>query len=535
MGDIIDCPRVDSSSRKRFSVDCVLAAAMVVAAVLLFWGLGGRDLWQDEAETAMLAKNILRFKRPVVFDGINLVSSEAGKDFGPDMVWRWSPWLQFYLAAASMALFGLNTAAARLPSALLGLLCLPLTFYFARLAFGSLALARLSVVLLGLSTPFLLHCRQARWYALAYALVLGLFISLFELERRPKAAPLALALCAILLFYTNYLVAIGLLAALCAAVPILKPDGAFLKRLFLTLGAAALGVIPGLRFFDVLGKAGDFSPARAAAFLAQYSALFFTQLLPLPMLALLLWALMRRGPSRSLDPARGRRALFLLACAGFYVCYLALVPWLMLRYLAVLLPLCAVLLALAVEGVLGERRLLGAALAILLVGTDALHRLPLGAIDSPATRLRDRYARVGPVSSPLAGFLREITHEFDDCSRVLVDHLKANARSTDTVLVTYGDAPLQFYTGLKVVGAFQGQELGDRPDWIVIRSVFIDRRPGRDLDVLRFIMGRVDLRRYVKVDLRCRDFMLGNCPEPLLHLFEAPPEGRGLTVFKLAG
>ena len=42
--------------------DGVLWAIMGLAAVLLFWGLGDRTLWEDEAETALLGKNVLRLR-----------------------------------------------------------------------------------------------------------------------------------------------------------------------------------------------------------------------------------------------------------------------------------------------------------------------------------------------------------------------------------------------------------------------------------------------------------------------------------------
>ena len=516
------------------AIDPFLVAFLIVAAVLLFWGLGRRDLWQDEAETAMLAKNILRFKLPIVFDGVNLVSTEVGRDFGPDLLWRWSPWLQFYLTAASFAIFGTTTLAARLPYAGLGLLCVALTFFFVRRAFGSQRQARLSAVLLGLSVPFLLHCRQARWYALAYLLVICLFYALFELERRPRIAGVALALSAVLLFYTNYFVAIGLLTALCVALPILRPDRPFWRRLIIALSAAAIGMAPGVVFFNVFGKAGPFLAVKSAGFLVSYVDLVLTQLLPLPMLILLVWVLLRRGAAApTLDSVRKRRAYFLLACIGLYTGYLALGPWELFRYLTPILPLCAVLLALALDGILGMSQLMGGALLVLLIGTDSLHVIPLGLSDSPGIGVKDRYGRIGPVSSPLAGFLHEMTHDFRDCSHVLAEYLKENARPADVVLVSYGDSPLQFYTGLKVVGSFQGQKLSDRPDWVAMHPYVIDSRPGRDLDVVRFIYKHVDLARaYEPVKLPCRDFMLGSCTEPHEHLFREPAEGRELKVFR---
>ncbi|MBI5239284.1 MAG: glycosyltransferase family 39 protein [Elusimicrobia bacterium] len=502
---------------RRAAVDPVLLVCLAAAAALLLWNLGGRDLWQDEGETAMLAKNILRFKLPVVFDGVNLVSTEAGMDSGPDRLWRWSPWLQFYAAAGGMAVFGSGTAAARLPFALLGLLCLPLTYLLALRAFASRRIARLSAVLLALSVPFLLHCRQARWYALAYAAAAGIFLSLFGLERRPRAAAAALAASAVLLFYSNYFVAIGLLASVCLAAFLLRPAARTWKALAAAMAAAGLGAAPGLGFFHVLDKAPPLSLHRTADFLAAYAGAFSSHLLPLPMAALSLWLLFKKDSLHSADPEPRKRALFLLAVCACFIGYLALGPWMLFRYLTVLLPACAALLAWALDRAWAWNRAAGATLFLLLAGTDVLHRVPLG-----------------PFSSPLAGFLHEITHDLADCSRPLVEKLKAEARPTDVVLTTYGDSPLQFYTGLKVVGGFQGLELPAAPDWVVLRATVLDPRPGRDYDTVRFILDRIDLKgSYEPVDLPCSDLMLAGCTEPQFHLFRAPAEARKMKVYRL--
>lgn len=135
--------------------DPILVAITALAAVLLLWHLGDRMLWQDEAETGLLAKSILRFGLPIASDGINVVSQEAGREFGADFLWRWSPWAQFYLAALSIALLGATPFAARLPFALLGLCCVPALYLVSRRLSGSVAVARLGALLLTLSVPFL--------------------------------------------------------------------------------------------------------------------------------------------------------------------------------------------------------------------------------------------------------------------------------------------------------------------------------------------------------------------------------------------
>lgn len=45
-----------------------------LAAVLLLWGLSNKYLWQDEAVTAVLAERMLKFGRPLAYDGVNLIT-----------------------------------------------------------------------------------------------------------------------------------------------------------------------------------------------------------------------------------------------------------------------------------------------------------------------------------------------------------------------------------------------------------------------------------------------------------------------------
>ena len=105
----------------------VLVAA--VAAVLLFTNLGNVVFWGDEAETAILARNTLSTGLPTAWDGANLVES-LGIGMNDSFLWNQQPWLQFYLTAASFAVFGETTTAARLPFAFAALLTVILTYVF---------------------------------------------------------------------------------------------------------------------------------------------------------------------------------------------------------------------------------------------------------------------------------------------------------------------------------------------------------------------------------------------------------------------
>ena len=148
---------------------------LALGAFLLLYHLDHRPFWQDEAETAVLAKRVLTYGVPRAYDGVNLVSQEAGREYGPNYLWRWSPWLQIYVAAGAFRLGGLTTYAGRLPFALLGLGCIFLVYLMVRHNFRDPAWALMAAALLACSVPFLLYARQCRYYSL------GAFLSLVSL------------------------------------------------------------------------------------------------------------------------------------------------------------------------------------------------------------------------------------------------------------------------------------------------------------------------------------------------------------------
>src|SRR5713226_2878695 len=114
----------------------VVAGLLILAAALILPNLDDRYLWDDESETALLAKNILRFGVPVAWDGASLISQECGTDYDANYLWRQTPWLPIYITAVSFALLDAGTFAARLPFALLGLLSVPSMYLLARRVFG---------------------------------------------------------------------------------------------------------------------------------------------------------------------------------------------------------------------------------------------------------------------------------------------------------------------------------------------------------------------------------------------------------------
>ena len=124
-------------------MDWIFLAILLVGVSLLFFRLDHRPFWQDEAETACLARNVLHYGVPQAFDGTNLISQEEGREFDVDHLWRWSPWLQIYVAAAAFRIGGITTAVGRFPFALFAVACIILVYLTVRRNFHDLAWARL--------------------------------------------------------------------------------------------------------------------------------------------------------------------------------------------------------------------------------------------------------------------------------------------------------------------------------------------------------------------------------------------------------
>src|SRR5690349_5081497 len=115
---------VDLSLRKHLLWVALLASCWILPR------LGQQHLWQDEAQTALIARTVLLTGIPHGQDGVNVFSQEQGAEYDADYVWKWHPWLSFYLTAASLRIFGPSAWAARLPFALGGIAAVLYAFYF---------------------------------------------------------------------------------------------------------------------------------------------------------------------------------------------------------------------------------------------------------------------------------------------------------------------------------------------------------------------------------------------------------------------
>jgi hypothetical protein len=508
-------------------IDPILLLILTAAAFLLFFKLDHRPLWQDEAETACLARNVLRTGLPSVFDGKNLISQEEGGEFGQDHIWRWSPWVQIYTAALAFRLGGFETAVARFPFALMGLISILMTYALIRSRFGDIAWARLSAAFLTFSVPFLMFSRQCRYYGICFFLVL-LALTAFQSKWQSGKGPAVLLIVSlVLLFHTNYLVFLSFAPALSVAALLFYPDKVPLKRSLALFVICLLLLIPGLWLYRIGDQAGMIKLVRVPGYLISYHGDLFQYLVPFPVALMILWRLIRRLPglpSSSVEQ-KERFVLFLSLIILVNIICLAFVPHRFFRYLAHLIPLCSIILAWGIIRVWPVHKPAAVFLALLIGLTNWMHVLPMEWMHLQPKPVYNDSNTLSSCNVPLRLYLKELFGGYTDINQRLIDFFRDKGKPGHVILTTYGDLPLQFYTPCVVLGGLQGRvpKPGEQPDWVVRR---LDTHLRRG-DILpksnQFIRDLLLLDRdYEKLVLPYPDERYGNRAAPKTHRFVSP-------------
>ena len=529
-------PPVSPETRAR-RFDPALAAILALGAFLLFTNLGQRPLWQDEAETACLAENVLKTGLPYAYNGVNFVSQEERREFNADdgHLWRWSPWLQIYMAAAGIAVGGKNAAADRFLFALAGLFCIFVTYALIRRHFKSAAWARLAALLLTLSVPFLLFARQGRYYSMG-ALLTVVVLYAFLSDWRRRAGPfLALVLAFGLLFHANYLLFLSFAPCVFLAALLVYPERLPMKRLLVLVLLVSAVVVHGILLYRVGRQSGMFDILLVPENLMLYFADLIMFMIPLPVLAALAWRWRRfflfRGRP---DSDRERFVLFCTLVIVFNLLVLALVPQRFHRYIVHLYPLCAVVLSWICLRLWRFSRSSAVILFLLLALTNWLHIYPLERTKLVNRPWQNDFRMLTSLNFPLRLYLTEILCGYPDVNEHIAAFFKTHARPGQTILAEYSDLPLQFYTGLRVVGGLQGPvSEEEKPDWVLVRRVVRVNRD-RMLFGARAFTNGLDLERdYERIELSGPDETFGNRAAPNYHHFiPMEPPQKPLVVYR---
>ena len=486
-----------------------LFVIILFTSVLFLTNLGNHYLWQDEAETALVGRTILEHGVPLGYDGKNYFSQSGEADYGENYVWKRHSWLQFYTVAASFALLGTNTLAARLPFALLGIAAVLIVYFLTQEMFKSRPTSTIAAGLLATSIPFMLLSRQCRYFSLsAFFFLLALWVYLrFIRDKKYSFAGLVVTLA--LLFQSFYPASFILIASTGLHAGVF-----FRKKLPKLLGAfsiAAAICLPSLLWHASAAsrsKADPFDLSRIVSYCSVYlrdidSFLFPWWLLAVGALAAA-FCYLERGEWKSDFKVHTPQVvlLFLLIIGTliFFSLWITELPF--FRYLTTVIPLFCILSSLIV--VLSARVHIIIA-AVVLVCVVSLQ--------------------------PWNQFLYELTHDYNGPVKGIAKYLQAHGKDSDTVLITYDDLPLKFYTKMRVFGGLTGELLdgAEKADWVIVRKY---RVSSKEMPVRRFILANISLDDYERIIIHCPDIPYENRESPREHLFKTAENKDPVVIYK---
>jgi hypothetical protein len=447
--------------RAKATVITAYSLVFAFAGFLLFYQLDNRLLWGDEAETALLAKNVLRFGIPKTVDGINHITVLGNfRDENAAHIWTWAPWLQEYIVAGSYITFGPTTWASRVPFGAIAWLAVVLLAYFVYQIYRDHRMALASALLLGTPEVFLLHARQCRYYAITVFAEVLLIYGVHELLANRKRGVWCFTLALILQFYTNYIIA-------AANLGVVIPLGWFLfkqrkggvKFVALALGLFLCAAAPWLIYAQPWHQSKELIHEelgpKAWYYLTEWHFHFVPWIfLLLPAIGAVAMAMNRRNPNRS-DAITPFELSLLILFAGYIV--VLLLPLTELRYLLPLLPVGCVLCA-----VWTFRYIRLSILAVAVIVAQLISN-----VFAVATSFRPSQEHSWRL--PLIDYVRGISGPYTNRFVDVLDFFSREAHAGQSVWVADPEFSLIFYTGLKVIDA-RLRVPDTLPDWILPQS-----------------------------------------------------------------
>lgn len=419
------------SWRRIFSV-----IVLLLAGAFLFVRLGHTALWDDEAITALLAEGILRSGDTSVTVDHNIVGYGSGLLLR-GLHDRSTPPLPSYLAAPSIAALGATSLAARLPSALLGLLCIALLLrWLHKASERPLTWLFFAAAVLG-NVSLFLYFRNCRYYAPAVAFSVTLAYCYVHRERRRNVILATLA--SIALMASNYVSYIAIYVVLTVDYlawgrrqrPLPMRDWLIL----LIPQAIAGGVLVSIWNPLATGNGASFlAGGMADRLIVLARSVRELNACEFGALPLLLAAPMLYPSMRNIWLLRAPAALgvYLLVMALIAPTPLSRTQWADIRYYAPIIPLCIAIEVMALSAIATRKRWLAVGLAVIAFGTNIL---------------QFGFVRDVGMRSTIALYVGELIRPPSDPYSVAADWINAHLPAGTGVVVSPNHAtyPLMFH------------------------------------------------------------------------------------------
>ncbi len=358
--------------------------------------------------------------------------------------------------------------------------------------------------------PFLILARQARYYsAAAFFSLLGLY-AYDRILKRKKHAYTIFVMAATLLFHTHYIYCATLLAAV--AMHTLVCHRNLWGRILLSSGLVVAINLPwiiwlsDMEYYETYG-ARMFDMEQFLLSANIHLAHLKTHVFPpvLLLVAVVVCAISWKRPksawAKDTDVWKSLFLLFLFLT--FNLVALSLTnPAPFFRYLTPLLPVTFALVGAIVATAVNVHILAGLLIMALLIFTH-----------------------------PIRDFLYELTHDYDGPIEGIVNYLNEHGNQDDVVAITYGDLPVKFYTGMRVVGGLTGEDLepAKEAEWIVLRRNIICEK---DYAVAEYLINNVPRNMYQPIEIDYPDISFENREDPSLHRFRTATDMPKVQIFR---
>ncbi len=537
-----------ASSRGRVLEWVALSLIGSAAALLLFWNLNGKYLWQDEANTAVLAVRMLKYGRPLGYDGRNLLTNDnyAAEDLStigarardpkaaveyyikrgdlrPDTSWIFHPWGQFIVAASGIEFLGRTTLGARLPFALAGLAAVAALYWLVRSVCGSALMALIACALLTGNAYWILHARQARYYSLSSLFLVLTLLGYFRWQRGARCGEVLFLAAAWCWFQVDYgtIWPVFTILFLESFINALVADRRNWWRPIAIGAILASAIAPFAYYYELWRRRSVQNMTWEYRFngaVFNINHYVVPGLIVLAAAVLILWR-WRRLPE--LERRLVSVSCTVIVAMAFWVPSVA--PDVFMRYVVTVVPLGCLLAAWALVHACGSYATRFAWLGAVVLAFTPWLCLPLEVFIKPPVRINtgsNYRAELSLLGSELFGYQ-------PDPNRLVVEWLQRNAAPTDEILINYEDMPLMFYLPNPIRGgvpAFRVEDDSNEPPrFAVMRSV-----PFVNWDTFLRELNRY---QWQFVPLKAPDVIWGDNPDPMGKV-QDPATARDLFIVR---
>jgi hypothetical protein len=525
-------------------------AILATAAFLLFFGLGNNAFWDDEANTALFARNLIKCGHLTAWDGSNVIGFRQGAELDSHLTNVYMPPIQYHVAAWGLRLWGYTTVGGRLPFVLLGLCSIAMLVLFTRWHYEGKVKEWLPALLVALNPAYLMFMRQCRYYAIVCLLTLLILALLSHPKQSRRGQWIAGVLgcvAAVLLMFTNYMNAV----ALGAILPLFFLLGRYRSRRnsWYVVAVISVLVLTGVYVLATANPLGISVSYKSAVTGIHRAALLFWwhvsdlprfEFFPVITLPLLvgLWLLYRRTPIASL-------VLDALLICGVLVVYSAAIvafsPQTVvastvvadMRYVVVLAPIGAMATAVALTALWGMAKGIGPSLALFSGAALVATNLFTSAV-----------AHWAPLRSTLFDYIRENARNYTTGNEAIIHYLKGlPAGQVIRVIPDYMTYPAMFYVPQQHYCCQLGDDhpldetlRSQLPDYVYLTRVLPDYiLVGGDIEPQQLMLqcaAAFGAGKYRLGPIVGSDYRDASRPEIPWHSFGPRADGRGFLVLQ---